>query len=351
MDMRLASDLITIVLLLADLGLAVVALRAWRRNREAAAGLLAVTFALLGVVVLIGMILPVHSDDAAVLWARKLVVAGLFVFPYCLYRFMASFEAPRRRADTVAALATGAVVLATFVVPHFPERGEVRPGWWGPFALAVVLQWSALSVTVVVRLWQGGRDQGAVARKRMRTMASGSVLLNVALVLAAATSQHANPSLLVAGRTLSLASVVLFFVGFSPPAFLRLVWRQPELLALRNAEVALLAANNVGDVADALLPHVTRMMGGRGAAFVDLNGVVVAAHGISVDEAAALVDGGDRPDVLGAWLSVGRIVVQASPFAPFFGRDEVELLRGLALFSDLALARTELLAEERRSRL
>lgn len=350
MHMRLASDVITVVLLPVDLGLAVVALRAWRRNREPAAGLLALTFTLLGVVVLVGITLPVHSHDGLVLWARKLVVAGLFVFPYCLYRFMASFEAPRRRADAVAALLTGGVVAATVLLPQFPERGEARPGWWAPYALAVVLQWSALSVAVVVRLWQGGRDQGAVARKRMRTMALGSVLLNVALVLAAVTSHHVTPSLLVAGRSLSLASVILFFVGFSPPAFLRLVWRQPEVAALRNAEVALLAANNVGDVANALLPHVTRMMGGRGSAFIDANGVVVAAHGVTVDEAMALVDSGDRHDVLGAWLSVGRIVVQASPFAPFFGRDEVELLRGLALFSDLALARTELLAEERRSR-
>lgn len=347
--MPLVLDALSVVLLLVNFGLAAVAGRAWRRHREPAAGMLALTFGILGVVVLAGNMLPVHSHDALVGWARKLVVAGLLLFPYCLYRFMASFEPPRRRSDRVAAAMTAAVVLATAIAPRFPETGEARPGWWAPFVLAVLVQWSSLSVVVVIRLWQGGRDQGSIARKRMRTMALGSVCMNVALLLAAAAGS-ANSGINAAGRVLSVAAVVLFFVGYSPPPLIRLFWRSPEVTALREAEVALLAANTVRDVANVLLPHVTRMVGGQGSAFVDRHGGVVAAHGITVEEAAALLEGEERRDVLGATLTVGRIVVQASPFAPFFGRDEVELLRQLALFSDLALARAELLAEERRSR-
>jgi signal transduction histidine kinase len=347
--MSLVLDALSVVLLLVNFGLAAVAGRAWRRHREPAAGMLALTFGILGAVVLAGNALPVHSHDAAVGWARKLVVAGLLLFPYCLYRFTASFEPPRVRSDRVAAAMTAAVVFATALVPRFPEQDELRPGWWAPFVVAVLVQWSALSIVVVIRLWQGGRDQGSIARKRMRTMAMGSVCMNVALLVAAAAG-NGNSGITATGRALSVAAVVLFFVGYSPPPILRLLWRSPEVNALRDAEVALLAANTVKDVAHVLLPHVTRMVGGRGSAFVDRHGTVVAAHGLTADEATALLDVEDRRDVLGATLTVGRIVVQASPFAPFFGREEVELLRRLALFSDLALARAELLAEERRSR-
>jgi PAS domain S-box-containing protein len=49
-------------------------------------------------------------------------------------------------------------------------------------------------------------------------------------------------------------------------------------------------------------------------------------------------------------LRSGAIAVQASPYTPFFGREETEMLQTLAVLAELALARAELFGRERDSR-
>ena len=348
--MRQTRDVVIVVLLFVDLGLVVAAVRAWRRQRGPAAAWLAVTFALLGVVVLTGTLLPVHSDHPLVEAARKAVVAGLLLFPYALYRFTREFDGPRARTDRIAAALTVGVVMATALVPDLPERGAVRPGWWAPYAAAVLFQWTALSLAVALRLWQAGRRQATVARRRMRLMAMGAAVLDLSLLLAATAGTEAYSMHRLAGQLAAVIGVCLLYVGFAPPVFLRVLWRQPELQGLRHIEFALMATTSAREVADALLPHVTGLFGGRGAALVDGDGEVVGVHGLTVDEAARLLDATGDPDVLVADLSSGRVVVQASTYAPFFGREEIDLLHGLAMLGDLALTRARLFEDERRSR-
>lgn len=348
--MRQTRDVVIVVLLFVDLGLVVAAVRAWRRQRGPAAAWLAVTFVLLGAVVLTGTLLPVHSDHPFVEAARKAVLAGLLLFPYALYRFTREFDGPRARTDRAAAALTLAVVLATALVPDLPERGAARPGWWAPYAAALLIQWTALALAVAMRLWQAGRHQATVARRRMRLMAMGAVVLDVAMLLAVTADAEAYSVRRLAAQLAAVIGVCLLYVGFVPPVFLRVLWRQPEVQGLRNIEFALMATTTAGDVADTLLPHVTGLFGGRGAALVDGDGQVVGAHGLTVDEAAQLLDATGDPDVLVADLSSGRVVVKASTYTPFFGREELSLLHGLALLGDLALTRAGLFEEERRSR-
>lgn len=348
--MRQTRDVVIVVLLFVDLGLVVAAVRAWRRQRGPAAAWLAVTFALLGVVVLTGTLLPVHSDNPFVEAARKAVVAGLLLFPYALYRFTREFDGPRAGTDRAAAALTLAVVAATALVPDLPERGAVRPGWWAPYAAAVLFQWTALSLAVAMRLWQAGRRQATVARRRMRLMAMGAVVLDISLLLATTASADAYSGRRLAGQLAAVAGVCLLYIGFAPPVFLRVLWRQPELQGLRHIEFALMATTSAREVADLLLPHVTGLFGGRGAALVDGDGAVVGVHGLTVEEAARLLDATNDADVLVADLSCGRVVVQASTYAPFFGREEIALLHGLAMLGDLALTRARLFEDERRSR-
>jgi signal transduction histidine kinase len=346
----LASDAMEVAQLFAYLGLAAVAIRTWRRQGGPAAAWPAATFVVLGAVAGATSVLPVHSEREVVIWARKVVLAGLFLFPYFLYRFTAAFGRPRPRADRTAASLTVAVLTATAWVPSFLEEGEPRPGWLVPYLAVAVLQWSVLSVTVAVRLWRAGRGQAALARRRMSLMALGSVVLDVALLVAVSAPSEPHPGRTLATQLLGLLGAGLFYVGFSPPAVLRILWRHPEVRLLRQAEVGLMAALDTEEVTAILLPRLTALFGGKGTALVDGEGRVTASHGLTPEEAAVVAGATDRSDVISAPMSKGRLVVQASPYAPFFGQEEDNLAHGLALFADLALARSELLSQERSSR-
>lgn len=56
------------------------------------------------------------------------------------------------------------------------------------------------------------------------------------------------------------------------------------------------------------------------------------------------------PEVLALGEGQGSLVVWTSPFTPFFGREELGLLRAMAAVAGLALQRSALLTEERESR-
>jgi signal transduction histidine kinase len=57
-----------------------------------------------------------------------------------------------------------------------------------------------------------------------------------------------------------------------------------------------------------------------------------------------------RPGMLAMRLRHGILVAEASRYAPFFGRTEMELLREIGLFADLALERARLFDREREAR-
>jgi signal transduction histidine kinase len=337
---------------------AVAALRTWRRTPEESSRWLAATFGVLASVLLVGGLLPEHSDKTVVLWLRKVLVAGLLLFPYCLYRFAVSFTGPRRNRHRIAIVLTAVVVILAAAVPYIPEEGDPEPWWLLPFAATVAVQWTAISFLAAQRLWTAGAGQAAVARRRMRLMAAGAAVLDLGLVVAVAASS-ASDALALALQVLGVVAAGLFFLGFAPPRFLRVVWRQQDVAPLRAAEVDLMATVTAADVADALLPAVTRMLAGKGSVLADRAGTVVAAHNLSAEEAQAFAasavaaDDGVPParrDLMAVSLRHGWLAVQSSPYTPVFGREEMELLEQLAVFADLALDRAALFEQERASR-
>jgi signal transduction histidine kinase len=116
------------------------------------------------------------------------------------------------------------------------------------------------------------------------------------------------------------------------------------------------------DVGHALLPHVVRVFGGNGAMLEGPTGRPSAVHGMTDREARDLavplwplrsqepivLEG--QPGVLALPLRSGWLVVQATPYTPFFGVEELSLLQELGSFTDLALQRAELLEKERQAR-
>ena len=193
-----------------------------------------------------------------------------------------------------------------------------------------------------------------------------------------------------------IASALLFYLAFAPPKMLRTAWLQPEQQTLRQAMNELMSVSRAEDVAACLLPHVIRMVGGRGAALLGPSGELLGAQGQTpgladrsaaedVDspgvvrlplsggsgglksEAATTVAGGhlqpsgsppanqasgglkseaattvadDRLEPSGSPpVDRGLLLVWTSPYAPVFGRQEFELLEAAGNLAELTLER------------
>lgn len=284
-------------------------------------------------------------------WLARLLLAVLLLFPYLVLRFAASFRPVPRWVEVTSAVTAATVTGAVLVLPVAAER----PTPWTIGYLALVLAyWVGLSAVACVRLWQAGRGQPTVARRRMRLMSVGTAVLAVALLASAGSGASDVAQILVSFAVLT--SGVSFAVGLTPPPSLVLAWRQPEEQQLRHAMMAVLKATTTQEVAAELLPPVTRIIGGSGAAFVGPANRVVASHGDAPDVGAVLDEttprneGPARREVLPLGDGHGQLVVWTSAYTPFFAGEEVELLATMAAFATLALDRCELLADERGQR-
>jgi signal transduction histidine kinase len=341
----------------------------WRRRRGEPAAWLAVTFALLAALVVIFEVLPGSSGNPVVEWTRKSALAALALFPYLLYRFFASFEGTSRALHVgalalSAAVAAGALLIPVSAFDRQPRALEVQ--LW---IYLLMLQWLVLSAIVVVGLWKAGRRQPKVARRRMQMLSIGPILLTAALFLAGLSDTSADTAtpLDLTIQTFALLAAPFFFMGFAPPYLLRAAWRRTEEPAIREAELALMTAESWEEIAEKVLPHVARLLGANVSLLTDPQGRLIGTHGIPEEEAkevAARLAGAGHyaatktekqvlaQKIISGWLAQhltsGLLAVKASPFAPFFGSDEMLELRGMSTVIELALQRVKLLERERR---
>lgn len=324
-------------------GLALVCLRYWRVRRDGPSCWLAVTFGVLALAVFGALFLPNSADHRIHGYApgARVVLVLIFTYPYALFRFGRAFREASRRLDLAATGLTLAVMVALLVVPLDTDPNAPRSAGMVALTFLVLAQWAGLSGLVAVWLWRAGGGLATVARRRMRMLAVGAGALAAALLPSALPRSVSQSDVVtVVTKLLPIGSALLFFVGFVPPAWLRTVWRRNEQAGLRNVELALITADTPAHVAARVLPHVAGLVGGRGALLVGPDGKAIGAYGY--------VEGTD-PIVVE--LSRGRrLLVEASPYAPVFGAEEISLLQALGSFVDLVLERVELLDRERAAR-
>lgn len=337
-------------------GLAVVVLRQRHRRQDTAPRWLAGTFGVLGSTAAIAVLIPKDPSGLLATTLIKLYGVGVLGYAYSLFRFMAALGQPPRWMRRAADGATAALALATVSLPRFPPAGAPRPAWLQLFVIAFLADWFVLSTVVAWRMWRAGAGLPSVARRRIRVIAAASGLLALVLLPAASSHVHQPFAVDIATHVLPIVAAGLFLVGFAPPTWLRLVWRHREVVALRAAEVELMGAITAEEVGEAIVPHVARLLGGRGALLVDRTGQVLASSGIPAGEVRGLADAlaglpalpglvsEVHPGLLSLRLDGGAIGVQASPYTPYFGNEEVAMLRGLGSFTDMAMGRAELYA-------
>jgi signal transduction histidine kinase len=340
-------------------GVAFSAWRTHRRTRTESSFWLLVTFLTLAAIVVVSLFLPPAEErtSATLRFVSDVIVIVLMTFPYTLFRFATGFH--RAPKWLHAAFLGGLISFAIFTLatPPLPEGDAPRPAWALFYLLVFAIYWTSASGWVAVTLWRGGRGQPGVARRRMQLLAAGTVLLNVALLVSAAISaagQSSPAPVRIATTVLVWFSAGAFLLGFAPPSGLRHAWRQNDERRLRRAEANLMTATRPEEVANIIVPHIAELLGGHGAALLDRGGEALAAQGFTPEELVDLPDRSEETIERGRAilpLRSGSVVVQASPYAPFFGADELDLLRSLGTFVDLALSRIELYTKEQQSQI
>jgi signal transduction histidine kinase len=334
--MHALADALQYVNLAAFGVLAFVCLRSWLRHRTTPAFWAFATFGLLGVLAVSGPVLDALGEHD--LWVTKVVVAFIVLFPYFLYRFAVAFLPASRLME----LATGAVTLAlvawTFALPDIPEENEPRTDAFNGYVAALLVQWTLLLLFVAVRFWRAGAAQPTVVRYRVRLLALAALALAAVLVLAAFQSDP-SPVIELISALLTLASALLFFVGFAPPKALRKTWREPEERLLRASVDKLLIAAEPTEVTEIVLPQMANIVGARGVVLLDSSGTLLGSYGIEPG-----APGGARFD-----FSQGTVIAWIGPYTPLFAQEEFDLLRSLGGFALLAYERKSQVAREKQA--
>jgi signal transduction histidine kinase len=324
-------------------GLALAAFARWWSRRTAPGAYILGMFGTLAVVALGGLFLPEDPAPGPVYTiALRLLIAGIVLIPWLLFRFAGTFAPPTRPMRWAADALTAAVIAFGLVV-SLPAGDEARPAATNAFVLLLTAQWLGLSAYAVVALWRGGRDQPRVARWRMRTLAMGATGLSVVLIIATTADPQAPAGALqLAGQILTYLSAPMFLLGFAPPRAVVSWWRRKDEDALRRAHIDLMRTATREDVADALLPHAVRTAGGSSGELRDRAGRLLGRYAL----AHPGQDG--RAELIEIPMEGGMLRIRASRFSPYFGAESVTVLRDLAAVTDIALSRAQVLDDERR---
>ncbi|MFL5961351.1 MAG: sensor histidine kinase [Gaiellaceae bacterium] len=322
--------------------LAAVAVRRWRRKRDGAAGWLALSFLALGLILTVGRLIPAHPHGFVLGALLRLELELLVLFPYLGYRFATSFVPPSRRLQRVVGLLTTGLSIWTFALPSIPASGEPRPSGFLVYIVAFLVHWTLLSVVVTTRLWRAGRGQPSVARIRMRMLSFASAALTLAIISSALATDQDSPGAGVV-QLLALLSGLAFLLGLEPPQLVRASWRAPEQQRLQEAIRGLMTlATTRAEVAQRVLGPVAALVGARAACIFDAEGNVLAEQFVPDETESRDRVRVEEPGVV--------LHVWTSPYAPFFGEDELRTLHTVAALAGIALDRVRLFEQEHQSR-
>jgi signal transduction histidine kinase len=331
--------------LVAFLALGVVALFTWRRRRDRASVWAAAAFGSLAAIELLSLI-PAHERNLGEKVVARVEIVLLVVFHYLLFRFTNAFRRPHRPLARALFGLTLVLVVWGSAIPRYPQPGEARNGDFQAFLILFLVHWTVLSVAAAASLWRAGREQPTVARRRMQCLAFASAALTVALILVLPTS-NSDTWWALGTQLLGFAAVVAFLVGFSPPQVVRVLWRTPETERFQTAMASLLAfAETEEEVASRVLEPAAGLVGARAATIHNADGKLVGSWNVPLGGPAW-----EDAQFVQAEAPGATLAVWTTPEAPFFGEEELAILRSLGAVTGLALDRVRLYQAEHEARL
>jgi len=319
--------------------LAVVAVRLWIIHRSSAAVWLALAFTAIGLLVTVGRLVPSHPHGAAEYLAQRLDIELLVLFPFLVYRFATTFVPPGLLLRRLVPALTIALTVFTFLLPHIPAAGESWSLGFTLYVVAFFVHWTLLSISVTVRLLYAGRGQPSVSAKRMHMLAFAAATLTIALLGTTFASDQSSPGALVV-QLIALASILGFYLGIDPPRIVRAYWRMPEQTRLQEAWQGLVTlAVDRPEVAARIAAPAAELVGARGLVVIDGAGNELASWGTVDTDRVVIEEHGVT------------FVASTSPYAPFFGQDELRTLHTIAGLTATALDRVRLFEQEHETRL
>jgi signal transduction histidine kinase len=327
--------------------LALAALIDWIRHRDRRRGQLALAFGSLAALIVIAPTLGLAGAFNPVLTDVALLV--FLLSGYALLMFRDSFIPLSTATRRAVPMAIAAVAVLGMVAQLQPDPQQRHGPLQAVALIAVMVTWSLCVLEPIVRLWLSSINRPSVECARLRALSLGYAALAAEIIVGTlAGSAVRQPNFALATAVVTLAIVPLLFVAFSPPAWLRWLWRQPEEDAFRNAlHDLLLFSPDRGVLADRALGWAMRLVGGAGAFIVDSDGSILAAQMMTLEEAQAVAAGSAvaPPKVLDrvssravSRLTVplhlqkgeGAMIILSGAFTPMFGDDEVLRLKQYA---------------------
>jgi signal transduction histidine kinase len=340
----------------AYIALGIVVLGYWLRRRDRASLWAAAAFGSLALLEIVSFV-PNHPGDLAERAVGRFAIILFVVFPYFLYRFTAEFRPTGRKLANLLGLVTVTLCVWTIALPSIPQPEESRSAGFQAFVVLFIIHWTALSIVAATSLWRAGRAQPTVARRRMRFLAFAVALLNLALILVAFPTGEDSVYTLLA-QVIGLVSVAAFLLAFSPPAVVRIWWRGPEQRRVQDAVAGLLAfAQTQEEVAARVLEPAAAIVGASAIAIRRADGTVVGAWNVpehlwgSLQQGATPIASTTEGDLVDIEVPGGSLIVWTSPYAPFFGDEELRLLTTLGALIALALDRVRLFQAEHDARI
>lgn len=327
--------------------LALAALVDWIRHRDRRRGQLALAFGSLAALIVIAPTLGLAGAFNPVLTDVALVV--FLLSGYALLMFRDSFIPLSTATRRAVPMAIAAVAVLGMVAQLQPDPQQRHGPLQSVALIAVMVTWSLCVLEPIVRLWLSSVNRPSVECARLRALSLGYAALAAEIIVGTlAGSAVRQPNFALATAIVTLAIVPLLFVSFSPPAWLRWLWRQPEEDAFRNAlHDLLLFSPDRAVLADRALGWAMRLVGGAGAFIADSDGSILAAQMMTLEEAQAVAAGSAvaPPKVLDrvssravSRLTVplhlqkgeGAMIILSGAFTPMFGDDEVLRLQQYA---------------------
>ena len=356
------AEVLLVLQLAIEIAFALLAIRtvaAWVHQPERRHGNLAIALGSLAVVMLLSPLLSGVRTNGQVI--TDLAVVAFLVSGYGLLMFRSTFVpfgAARTRLVTALIVAIGVFDIAV-QLPADPESSHTP--MQSLALVATVGVWAFCILEPIITFWIASRGRPEVEKARLRAISLGYAgLLMVILVGTVAGSLSSGLTVII--DLFALATVPVLYVAFFPPVWLRRIWRQPEEDQFRHAlHDLLLYSPDRATLAERALGWAERLVGGDAAFVLDSDGSVLAARGISTDEATALtatssyltVDGkgdGHAPWRTGPSLVVpldlrqggGAMVIVSGRLTPLFGDDELGRLHQYAASITAGLDRVTL---------
>jgi signal transduction histidine kinase len=332
--------------LVAFVALAALALWEWHRRRAPGAGWLVLAFGTLGLIVLVGRFIPKHPHGFVESGSVRVLVAMLVVFPVLLAGFTTAFDRASPFLRWFVASLTTILLVWTFAMPRFPQAGQPRPWWFQAYVIVFVCHWSVLTIVTASRLWRAGRGQPGVSRRRMQWLAIACVLITIAIIAAASTTDTNSPATVASGL-LGFFTAIAFYAGFAPPPLLRAAWRRPEQRRAQEAIQQLITlALTPAEIGERVVQPMMDIVGARAILLRDRDGEPVASQNLP-----APGEHWERTRVIETSTESLQITAWASPYAPFFGDEELRILQTLGALTGIALERVKSYAREHEARL